>query len=766
MTHHKIPIEEFSGKISPQQTVAGGVSAILSSAKHVFKEMGVQRGTRTLLRVNQMGGFDCQGCAWPDPDDERSATEFCENGAKAIAEEATTKKVTPQFFARHSVSELAKQGDFWLGKQGRLTSPMLLKENAEHYEPLSWEQAFALIASELKSLASPDEATFYTSGRTSNEAAFLFQLLVRLFGTNNLPDCSNMCHESSGVALIQSLGIGKGSVSLKDFAHADCILVIGQNPGTNHPRMLTSLQEAARNGCEIISINPLKEAGLSRFKHPQEIPGLASAGTALAKHFLQVKINGDLALLKGIMKELWDAEKKNPGQVFDHEFIKKYTQGYSEFLSDLDGTPWDLILDESGIAREQIRAVAAIVQKSKRMIICWAMGLTQHKNAVANIQTIVNLLLLGGHMGRLGAGACPVRGHSNVQGDRTMGIFEKMPDDFLDRLEAEFKFKAPRKHGLDTVDSIKAMHRGAIKVFFAMGGNFLSASPDTEFVAEALKKCRLTVHVSTKLNRSHLVTGKKALILPCLGRTEVDIQKSAKQFVSVENSMGIVSSSVGKLKPISSDLKSEPAIICGLAEALFGKNGPSHVDWQGMAANYDLIRESISRVVLGFEDFNQKVRKPGGFALYHPVRDQLEFKTPSRKAQFAVHPIIKSELADDHYILMTIRSHDQFNTTIYGLDDRYRGISQGRRVIFMNEEDIKKANFVAGMSVDITSHFLGHRRSVEKFTIVPYSIPRKCVAAYFPETNPLVPIDSTADQSNTPTYKSVVVSLSLSTNSP
>jgi molybdopterin-dependent oxidoreductase alpha subunit len=757
MTHHKMPIEEFSGQISSQKTVAGGSSAILSSAKHVFKEMGMLKGTQTLLRVNQKDGFDCQGCAWPDPE-ERSATEFCENGAKAISEEATNKKVTPQFFADHSISELALKSDFWLGKQGRLTSPMLLKENSTHYEAISWEKAFQLIASELNKLSTPDEATFYTSGRTSNEAAFLFQLLVRYFGTNNLPDCSNMCHESSGVGLSQSLGTGKGSVSLNDFAHADCILVIGQNPGTNHPRMLTSLQQAAKRGCEIMSINPLKEAGLNRFQHPQEILDLLGQGTALASHFVQVKINGDLALLKGIMKELLAAERKDPGTVFDHNFIKNFTLGFEEFLIDLDATPWDLIFDSSGISRKQIQDVAGIIQKSKRMIICWAMGVTQHKNAVANIQAIVNLLLLGGHVGRLGAGACPVRGHSNVQGDRTMGIFEKMPDDFLDRLENEFNFKAPRKHGLDTVDSIKAMHAGTIKVFFAMGGNFLSASPDSEFVAEALKKCRLTVQVSTKLNRGHLVTGKRSLILPCLGRTEIDLQKSGKQFVSVENSMGIVSSSEGKLKPTSAHLKSEVGIICGLAKALF-KDRSSRLDWDGMAANYDLIRESISRVCLGFEDFNQKIRVPGGFCLPHPVRDRLEFRTPSKKAHFAVHPLAKNEIPDGHYLMMTIRSHDQFNTTIYGLDDRYRGISQGRRVIFMNEEDIKEANFFSGMSVDITSHFLGVSRSIEKFTIVPYSIPRKCVATYFPETNPLVPIDSTADQSNTPTYKSIVVSL-------
>jgi molybdopterin-dependent oxidoreductase alpha subunit len=765
MSNHKIPVEEFQGTISPQKNIAGGASAIVSSAKHVFSAMNVVRGTKTLLRLNQKGGFDCPGCAWPDPEDHRSMTEFCENGAKAIAEEATSKQVTPEFFAKHSVAELAQQSDFWLGKQGRLAHPMLLDEDAKHYQPIAWEQAFKIIASELNSLASPDEATFYTSGRTSNEAAFLFQLMVRHFGTNNLPDCSNMCHESSGFALTESLGIGKGSVTLKDFDFADCIVVIGQNPGTNHPRMLTSLQKAARRGCRIVSINPLQEAGLTRFKHPQEVLSFVGEGTQLAHHFLPVKINGDVALLKGLMREMLQAEELQPGTVFNHEFIQSHTHGFLEFVQDLKATSWAEITRESGIEREAIREVAGIIQRSQRMIVCWAMGVTQHKNAVANIQSIVNLLLLGGHLGRPGAGACPVRGHSNVQGDRTMGIYEKMPDVFLDRLEAEFQFKAPRKHGLDTVESIKAMHQGLVKVFFAMGGNFLSATPDTELVAAALKRVRLTVQVSTKLNRAHLVTGKRALILPCLGRTEIDMQQSGKQFVSVEDSMGVVNYSEGKLKPGSALLKSEVAIVCGLAAALFADSRHNcQVDWPAMAANYDRIRDSISRVVPGFENFNERIRQAGGFSLPHPVRDRLEFRTKTKKANFTVHQIPKTHLAAGHFLLMTIRSHDQFNTTIYGQDDRYRGIMGGRRVIFMNEEDIKEARLAPGMLVDITSHFLGETRTVEKFSVTPYAIPRQCVAAYFPETNPLVPINSVADFSNTPTYKSIVVSLSVAHN--
>ncbi len=766
MSNHKLPIEEFSGLITLRKKSAGGAPAVLSSMKHILSEMSLVRGTKTLLKVNQSDGFDCPGCAWPDPD-ERSMTEFCENGAKAIAEEATQKRVGSEFFSRYSLAELSQHSDFWLGKQGRLTMPMVLKENASHYEAISWDDAFKLIAMELNALACADEATFYTSGRTSNEAAFLFQLFVRHFGTNNLPDCSNMCHESSGVALTKSLGIGKGSVHLEDFSLADCILVMGQNPGTNHPRMLSSLQKAKRNGCAIISINPLQEAGLVSFSHPQELQGLLGKSTALASHFLQVKINGDIALLKGIMKELWRAEQENPGQVFNHEFIQRHTSGYEIFLRDLDATPWDMIVSESGITQEEIESVAKIIAQSKRMIICWAMGITQHKNGVATIEEIVNLLLLGGHLGRPGAGVCPVRGHSNVQGDRTMGISEKMPLAFLERLGKEFCFKAPTKEGFNTVDSIKAMHKEQVKIFFGLGGNFLSATPDTEFVAEALRKCRLTVHVSTKLNRSHLVTGKKALILPCLGRTEIDRQKGVPQFVSVENSMGVVNASKGNLEPASAHLKSEIAIICGLAKAVFDhpQYRDCQVDWDDMAANYDRIREAISRVVPGFEDFNHKIKNPKGFRLPHPVRDKLDFKTSTGKANFIVHALSKTELPKDRYLLMTIRSHDQFNTTIYGLDDRYRGVTQGRRVVFMNEEDIKEAHFKAGMPVDITSHFAGSTRSVASFSIVPYSIPKRCLAAYFPETNPLVPIDSIAKESHTPTYKSIVVSLTPSAKS-
>jgi molybdopterin-dependent oxidoreductase alpha subunit len=755
------PHEEHAPKLTEQKRSAGGIPAVLSAMRHVYSETNLLRGTQTLLGLNQVNGFDCPGCAWPDPDDKRSMTEFCENGAKAIAEEATQKTVTPEFFQIHSISKISLLSDYEIGKLGRITHPMMKLPNEDHYQVVSWDRAFSEIASQLNSLDSPDEATFYTSGRTSNEAAFLYQLFVRLYGTNNLPDCSNMCHESSGTAMTESLGIGKGSVTLEDFNHADCILVIGQNPGTNHPRMLTTLQEAARRGCKIISINPLKEAGVTRFKHPQEVSGILGRGTLLCSQFLQVRINGDVALLKGILKELLAEERKNPGRVFDHAFIQKYTEGYEEFIAELDRTSWELILSESQISREEIKQVAETLLLSKRLIICWAMGLTQHQNGVASIQEALHLLLLGGHLGRPGAGACPVRGHSNVQGDRTMGIWEKMPEAFLDRLGLEFNFSPPRHHGLDTVDSIRAMIDGRVRVFFGMGGNFLSATPDTHAVAEGLRKCQMTVHVSTKLNRSHLITGNMAFILPCRGRTEIDLQNQIPQQITVEDSMGVIHLSQGILKPISPELKSEVAIICGLAERVFGSSPTkqSKVTWHKMSSHYDEIRETISRVIPGFEDFNQRIHTKKFFHLPHPVRDRLEFRTPSGKARFVSHRLTQTDLPDGRYLLMTLRSHDQFNTTIYGLDDRYRGISKGRRVVFMNPEDMNAELLKSGALVHLTSYFGDQTRIVENFRIVPYSIPRKCLAAYFPEANPLVPLGSTAEKSNTPTYKSIKVSV-------
>jgi molybdopterin-dependent oxidoreductase alpha subunit len=752
------PPEDFTGiKLSPASETAGGLPAIASALKHSWAEMGAARTLKTLTRINQKGGFDCPGCAWPEPDGERTHFEFCENGAKHVADEATTKRVTPEFFRRWSVAELSRRTDMWLNDQGRLTHPMLLRRASERYEPVSWDEAFALIARELNALASPDEAVFYTSGRTSNEAAFLYQLFVRRFGTNNLPDCSNMCHESSGSALSESIGVGKGTVTLDDFAEAGAIFVIGQNPGTNHPRMLSTLQAAKRRGCRIVHINPLPEAGMSRFKHPQEaFDTLVGRGTQLADLFLQVRINGDVALLQGISKEVLEEDARRGGNVLERDFIAAHTNGFEEFAASLDEVGWEEITEGSGISREQIREAARVFIDSERTIFCWAMGLTQHRNAVANIQEIVNLLLLRGQIGKRGAGVCPVRGHSNVQGDRTMGIWERPTPAFLDALAREFDFEPPRAHGFDTVEAIKAMHAGRAKVFFAMGGNFLSATPDTGYTAEALGRLRLTVQVSTKLNRAHLITGEQALILPCLGRTEIDRQSSGEQFVSAENSMGVVQSSRGNLTPASPELLSEVMIVARLAEATLGGRGG--VNWTELAADYDLIRERISRVVVGFENYNERVRRPGGFYLPNLARERV-WKTASGKAGFTVHALPRHELAPGQFLMMTIRSHDQFNTTIYGLDDRYRGIRNERRVVLLNPADIGEAGLTEGSVVDLVSHFEGEERVARRFTVVPYSIPRRSAATYFPETNVLVPIGSVAEKSNTPASKSVVISL-------
>jgi len=751
------PPEELAPpEIKPISKVAGGLPAIAASLKHAWKEMGPVRGSRTLLRMNQKGEFDCPGCAWPEPDGERSHFEFCEEGAKHVADEATTSRVTPEFFQHWSVPDLASQSDYWLNQQGRITHPMVLREGSDRYETIAWDEAFALIAGELNALASPDEAIFYTSGRTSNEAAFLYQLFVRQFGTNNLPDCSNMCHESSGTALVETIGVGKGTVTLDDFDLADAIFVIGQNPGTNHPRMLTSLQRAKQRGCKLVHINPLPETGMTRFKHPQDVLGMLGSGTKLADLFLQVRINGDVALLKGIMKKVLEAEEHRPGQVLDHDFIDQYTSGFAEFKIALDQAKWGEILEQSGVSIGAIEDAANIFTASERTIFCWAMGLTQHKNAVGNIQEIVNLMLLRGQVGKPGAGLCPVRGHSNVQGDRTMGVWERPKDDFLNRLGEQLNFEPPRKHGFDTVQAIEAMHQGKAKVFFALGGNFLSATPDTEFTATALRRCSLTAHVSTKLNRGHLITGRQALILPCLGRTETDVQAGGLQFVTTENSMGVVQTSRGKLQPASQFLLSEPAIVGRLARAVLGDR--TTVEWESLVANYDRIRDLIERVILGFDDYNQRVRHPAGFYLPNEAR-QREFRTSNGRAQFTVHELPQHELLPGQFLMLTMRSHDQFNTTIYGLDDRYRGIRGGRRVILLNAIDIREAGLEEGQRVDLVSHFADGERLAQNFTVVAYDIPQRCAATYFPETNVLVPIGSVADKSNTPASKSVVISL-------
>ena len=762
------PEDEPAPHLAAPKGVAGGLPAIQQTMAHALRHMGVVRGVRTLLRTNQMNGFDCPGCAWPEPGDHRAIAEFCENGAKAVASEATTRRVGPEFFAQHSIPELAKQTDQWLNDQGRLTHPMVKRAGRDHYEAISWDDAFALVAEGLNALPTPDAAAFYTSGRTSNEAAFLYQLFVRHYGTSNLPDCSNMCHESSGSGLNETIGVGKGTVSLDDFAEADAIFIIGQNPGTNHPRMLTTLQECARRGATIVSINPLPEAGTMRFKHPQEVFAMLGHGTQLAKLHLPVRINGDVAVMKGIMKAMLEEEARRSGgwprslekgaswQILDHAFIAQYTDGFEAFSAALEEASWDEIVRSSGVSRELITQAADVAMKAKSVIACWAMGITQHKNAVGNVREIVDFLLLRGNMGRPGAGACPVRGHSNVQGDRTMGIWEKMPDAFLDKLKGEFGIDPPRKHGFDTVQAISAMERGAVKVLFAVGGNLLAAAPDTERTARAMQRCRLTAHVATKLNRGHLITGDTALLLPCLGRTEVDRQASGEQFVTVENSMSVVSPSVGALPPASEHLKSEVAIIAALAEKTLGSR--SRVDWEALAGNYDTIRDHISRVVKGFDDFNARVRKPGGFRLPNGARDRV-FNTATQKARFTVNPMPHHELPPGRFLMMTIRSHDQYNTTVYGQDDRYRGIYGGRRVVFMNREDVAALGLEDGAMVDLTSHFEDGERVAPRFRVVSFPIPRGCTATYFPEANVLVPLGSVAEKSNTPASKSVVISV-------
>jgi molybdopterin-dependent oxidoreductase alpha subunit len=745
-------------KLSKPKETAAGVPAVISSAKHILNEMDPVRGFKALLKVNQKDGFDCPGCAWPDPDDERSPiAEYCENGAKAIAEEATTKALRADFFAKHSLAELAEMDDYRIGKKGRVAEPMYLPKGATHYEPITWEHAFKLIAKHLNALPSPDDGIFYTSGRTSNEAAFLYQLFVREFGTNNLPDCSNMCHESSGVALSETLGIGKGSVTLEDFYEAEVIFILGQNPGTNHPRMLSALQKAKQNGCTIISVNPLRETGLVGFNNPQKLNGVLGIKSGLTDIFLQVKINSDLALIKAIEKILWEEEQQHRGKIFDLAFIKEHTTGYDELVNSLDAYSLEELSEACGISLEDIYKTAEVFKRKNKIIACWAMGLTQHKNAVDTIKEVVNLLLLKGSIGKPGAGTCPVRGHSNVQGDRTMGIYEKPSRAFIDKLNTVFGIDAPYEHGLDVVDAIKKMYTEPGKVFIAMGGNFLSATPDTTYTAQALRNCKLTVHISTKLNRSHLICGEEALILPTYGRSDKDInEQGEEQFISCENSMGVIQMSKGNLKPVSNQLQSESAIVCNLAIATMGKQ--SKINWAQYKLHYDHIRDDIEKTINGFDDYNKRVREPGGFYLPNGAREG-KFFTLSGKAHFNVALVPKNQLAEGDLMMMTIRTHDQFNTTIYGLDDRYRGIYNERRVILMNEKDIERQGLKAGDIVDLYNNHGGVERVAHKFIVVQYNIPEQCTATYFPETNVLVPIDSVAEKSNTPTSKFVVLTL-------
>ena len=736
---------------------AVGVKAIASALSHIKNEVGVVKGIQLLSKINQKDGFDCPGCAWPDPDDKRAfLAEYCENGAKAVAEEATKNKVSPIFFATNSILELSELSDYEIGKSGRITHPMYLPKGGTHYKEISWKNAFKIIGSELNSLDSADEAVFYTSGRTSNEAAFLYQLFVRQFGTNNLPDCSNMCHESSGIALSETLGIAKGSVTLDDFKHADLVVVIGQNPGTNHPRMLSALGETKKRGGKIITINPLPEVGLMNYKDPQNPFKWIGSGQELTDLFLQVKINGDVALLKIILKLMKEKEDTKPNSVFNHEFIEEKTAGIDSLLIDLEKYSIEELLPQTGLKLKDIKKATALIIKNENIIICWAMGLTQHKNAVDNIRELVNILLLKGSIGKKGAGTCPVRGHSNVQGDRTMGIWEKPKASFLDNIEKEFKFKTPRKHGYDVVKAIEAMHQKKAKVFVGMGGNFISATPDTTYTSEAIRNCNLTVQVSTKLNRSHLITGKRAIILPCLGRTEKDFQANGAQFVSVENSMGVVHQSKGILTPCSKKLLSEPAIVAGIANATLKTNT---TNWSQLITNYDLIRDKIEAVIPGFENYNYRIRTKGGFYLPNNARENNFTPTKTGKANFSINKPSEIELEKNQFLMMTIRTHDQYNTTIYGLNDRYRGVLNERRVVFMNEGDMNFLSLKKLDLVDLTSHFNNEKRKAENFLVIPYDIPKQCAATYFPEANVLVPLKSKANISNTPASKTVIITI-------
>jgi len=753
-------------KIAAPSKAAGGWGALKSVAIQLLGQGIPAKGARTLLSANQPDGFDCPGCAWPDRE-HASTFEFCENGVKAVAAEATSKRATPALFAEHTVAELLEQDDFTLEDHGRLTDPMVYDAASDKYLPIAWDDAFALIGRHLRALDDPNRADFYTSGRTSNEAAFLYQLFVREFGTNNFPDCSNMCHEPTSVGLPEQIGVGKGTVTLQDFEHADTIFLFGQNPGTNHPRMLGELRECAKRGAVLVSVNPLRERGLERFADPQSaVEMLTGTSTKLSSVFITPKVGGDLALVKGMIKhviELDDAaQEAGRARVLDVDFIATHSHGFETFANDVRAEDWDRIVEESGVARVEIESAARIYAKGQRVIATWGMGITQHKHSVATVQMIVNLLMLRGNIGREGAGACPVRGHSNVQGDRTVGIDEKPKPEFLDRLEQVFGFKVPREHGNDVVASVQAMLAGRTKVFIGMGGNFAMATPDTPRTFEALRQCELTVHITTKLNRSHLVHGRDALILPCLGRTEIDLQQGVPQGVTVEDSMSMVHLSYGINKPASPNLLSETEIVVRMAEATLPQ---SVVRWRWYLEDYARIRDAIESVYDAFYDFNARLLVPGGFRLRNAASER-EWKTPSKLANFMTHAIpmdlpiheARRTYGSKVFTLMTFRSHDQYNTTIYGHDDRYRGVYGERRVAFMNPADIEMLGLVAGQRVDFQSVWHdGIERRAEGFLLVSYAIPRGGVASYYPETNALVPLDSFADKARTPTSKSIPV---------
>ncbi len=751
-----IPPATFENlSLTKRKKKAAGIPAVLVSLEHLQKETGIYEGVKRLNQMNQKGGWDCAGCAWPDPDGHRSSLgEYCENGAKALAEEATLARVDPAFLAKHSVEEMSRWTDFKIGKSGRITQPMYLPAGSSHYQAISWEAAYQKMADKLKSLDSPDEAVFYTSGRTSNEAAFMYQVMVKQFGTNNMPDCSNMCHEPTSKGLSDTVGIGKGSVTLQDLHEAELIVVMGQNPGTNHPRMLSALELCKKNGGKIVSVNPLPETGLECFVDPQNPISILKRGTTIADQHLQVRINGDIALLKAAMILMLEAENENPGTVLDWPFLQEHCEGYEALIKHLENADFDEAVAQSGVQRHEIKRFARLLMNNKKIIICWAMGLTQHENGTHNVQEIVNVLLLRGSIGLPGSGTCPVRGHSNVQGDRTVGVWEAPPEKLLAALDKHFGINCPRPHGYSAIEAVEAMRDGKVRFFMGMGGNFVSATSDSQVTGEGMQHCELTVHVSTKLNRSHLITGDEALILPCIARSERDVQASGPQFVSVENSTGVVHSSEGTFDKASEHLMSEPAIVGNLAQAIFGEQSP--IDWQAMVDNYDVVREHIEACIDGFDQYNERVRQPAGFYLPNGARER-RFDTPSKKAILTVNPLPNRQVQAGHFIMMTIRSHDQYNTTIYGLDDRYRGIRDERRVVFMHEEDMKAKGLKNTEVVHLISHYKGEQRRAENFKVVAYDITRGCIGTYFPETNALVPLTSRDPEVKIPSSKFIEV---------
>ncbi|MFS2088648.1 FdhF/YdeP family oxidoreductase [Paenarthrobacter sp. Y-19] len=749
-------INEDDLQIHPPKRAAAGVKAVTVALERGYAQAGVTRTVRSMLRVNQHDGFDCPGCAWPESiTGRRSPAEFCENGAKAIAEESTTRTVGAGFWAEHPIAELEGKTEYWLGSQGRIAEPVVIRPGDTHYSPISWTDAFALIGEHINA-TTPDKCVFYTSGRTANETAFMYQLFARSLGTNNLPDCSNMCHESSGSALNPTIGIGKGTVSLEDIHHSELVLVVGQNPGTNHPRMLSALRDCKNNGGKVVAVNPLPEAGLLNFKDPQSLNGVIGGGTTIADEFLQIKVGGDLALFQALGHLLLEEEKRNPGTVVDHSFIESQTEGFDAYREARSVLDWAETERATGLSRAEITKVAGMMAASKATVICWALGLTQQPHSVDTLREIINLLLLQGNFGKRGAGACPVRGHSNVQGDRTMGIWEKPKESFLAALDQEFGFHMPRDHGYDSVETQHALEKGDVDVFVSMGGNFAAAGSDTAALEEGLKRAGLTVHISTKPNRAHIVHGRTSLILPTLGRTDTDDKHpKGKQFLSVEDSMSVIHKTQGRLEPVSEHLLSEPVIVARMAQATFGDD--HSVDWRAMAEDYDVIRDHISRVIPGFEDFNARVRTKNGFVLPNPPRDSRTFATDIGKGRFSVRPLEYLEAPEGHLILQTVRSHDQYNTTFYGLDDRYRGVSDGRRVVLVHPDDLTELGFNDRDLVDVISTFAGTERRADKFRLIGYPTARGCAAAYFPEANALVHRELVARESNTPGYKAMTV---------